>query len=689
MTRANGISLSVVVAFLVACNPGSQNTTAVEESKTTTETHASKTQGFDSKSYDGPLFPAVRDGKYGFIDINGSFVIPPTFTSALEFSEGLAAVYVGGQSLIDDHYIDSKGGKWGYIDRAGEMKIAPQFGYADIFSEGLARVTLANGLEGGLGEVGYIDVRGLFKIAPQYDYLSSSSFKKGIAHVQLATINASPEFKTGVEYFDSSGKRISVATAVSMMNERVRLRKGHWINTSGEKIDDTKALSILGVDRIKFEKRNTVKIHGRTFEVIQYGFRDNKGKEVVKAKFDSVGTFYDKKSFKAYKYSTACTASSWETFGNDVAILETEKCGLIDESGGVVAPFDFDHIRMVSDDLAVFNIGCNGKLLCGAAGKMGIFSVKERKIVVNPRFDRLYHGDDVDLIRVEIDGRIGFINASGNYVIEPKFSVASTFVNGVAIVDFPPSYIDKTGKYLYKGSIGTLQPKPKEPPASAPVGGTESASGTPKKSHAGTAFVVSRDGHAVTNFHVVDGCTELRAEGREGPIKRVTDDTINDLALVKIPGEMPSSATIVADPAKLRQGEDIVVFGFPLNAVLSSGGNLTPGVVSALTGLGNNTNQIQITAPIQPGSSGSPVINKKGEVVGVVSMKLSDSKMARATGQIGQNVNFAIGGQTLKAFLNTHKIDFRSGRGFLSFDKSTADLADEARKWTLVLECWK
>ena len=116
---------------------------------------------------------------------------------------------------------------------------------------------------------------------------------------------------------------------------------------------------------------------------------------------------------------------------------------------------------------------------------------------------------------------------------------------------------------------------------------------------------------------------------------------------------------------------------------------MTPGVVSALTGLGNNSNQIQITAPIQPGSSGSPVINKKGEVVGVVSMKLSDSKLAKATGHIGQTVNFAIGGQVLHSFLNAHKIGYRSGGGLLSFDKSTADLADEARKWTMVLECWK
>lgn len=221
-------------------------------------------------------------------------------------------------------------------------------------------------------------------------------------------------------------------------------------------------------------------------------------------------------------------------------------------------------------------------------------------------------------------------------------------------------------------------------------GGKQPASGgSLVKKNTGTAFIVNAAGHAITNHHVVDGCAEVRAEGRDGVVKVVTSDMVNDLAQLQIPGVQSAQASIASDPAKMRQGEDIVVFGFPLNAVLSSGGNLTPGVVSALTGLGNNTNQIQITAPIQPGSSGSPVINKKGEVVGVVAMKLSDSKMAKATGQVGQNVNFAVSGQTLKTFLDTHKIEYRSGGMFSFGSKSTADLADEARKWTLVVECWK
>ena len=218
---------------------------------------------------------------------------------------------------------------------------------------------------------------------------------------------------------------------------------------------------------------------------------------------------------------------------------------------------------------------------------------------------------------------------------------------------------------------------------------TPSTQGTLNKQATGTAFAVSSEGHALTNHHVVEGCAELKIAGREGIAKVITSDSVNDLALLQLPGYTNIIANLNPDPGKLRQGEDIIVFGYPLNSVLSSGGNLTPGTISALTGLGNNTNQIQITAPIQPGSSGSPVMDKKGNVVGVVSMKLDDGKMARATGQVGQNVNFAVNGQTVKAFLDTNKVPYKTGGGIFSREKSNADIAEEASKWTVLVECWK
>jgi hypothetical protein len=209
----------------------------------------------------------------------------------------------------------------------------------------------------------------------------------------------------------------------------------------------------------------------------------------------------------------------------------------------------------------------------------------------------------------------------------------------------------------------------------------------PSKKSTGTAFVVSSDGQALTNYHVIEGCTEVRIAGREGVAKVITSDAVNDLALLKLQGETKDFAYFNPEPGKLRQGEDIVVFGYPLNAMLSSGGNFTPGIISAQTGYDNNTNQIQITAPIQGGSSGSPVMDKKGNVVGVVFGKL-DMKAARITGSIPQNVNFAVNGQTVKAFLDTNKIPYKTGGGFFSWGKSNADIAENARKWTVLVECW-
>lgn len=216
-----------------------------------------------------------------------------------------------------------------------------------------------------------------------------------------------------------------------------------------------------------------------------------------------------------------------------------------------------------------------------------------------------------------------------------------------------------------------------------------SPDGKPTKQGTGTAFAVSSAGHALTNHHVINGCTEVKVAGREGVAKVITSDSVNDLALLQLPGKTQDFASLNPEPGKLRQGEDIIVFGYPLEWALSSGGNLTPGTISALTGLGNNTNQIQITAPIQPGSSGSPVMDKKGDVVGVVAMKLSDSKMAKATGQIGQNVNFAVNGQTVRAFLDANQVPYKTGGGLFSREKSNADIAEEARKWTVLVECWK
>lgn len=211
----------------------------------------------------------------------------------------------------------------------------------------------------------------------------------------------------------------------------------------------------------------------------------------------------------------------------------------------------------------------------------------------------------------------------------------------------------------------------------------------PSKVATGTAFYISKDGHLVTNKHVIDGCLEMHLQGSKEALQILASDSVNDLALLKQKEPASDVATISSNPENIRQGQEIVVYGYPLNEFISAGGNLTLGVISALTGLGNNTNQIQITAPIQPGSSGSPVLDRKGNVIAVVNMKLSEKDAVKTVGSLPQNVNFAINGLTLKGFLDEKRVKYNNDWGLQFWNSSLEDIADNSRKSTVLVECWK
>lgn len=205
----------------------------------------------------------------------------------------------------------------------------------------------------------------------------------------------------------------------------------------------------------------------------------------------------------------------------------------------------------------------------------------------------------------------------------------------------------------------------------------------------GTSFMVSLDGFAVTNAHVVQGCSRLGAAGHTQSITAVATDAKDDLALLKVPWQTDVALDLASSP-KISQGEAVVVFGYPLSGVLATGGNVTTGVVSAVTGIADDAAQFQITAPIQPGSSGSPVMDQHGDVVGVVSSKLSDRAMARATGEVGESVNFAVSGYALRAFLDANHVQYGIGQtGWFDHEKSLVAITESARRAAFVVDCFK
>jgi S1-C subfamily serine protease len=149
----------------------------------------------------------------------------------------------------------------------------------------------------------------------------------------------------------------------------------------------------------------------------------------------------------------------------------------------------------------------------------------------------------------------------------------------------------------------------------------------------GTGFVVSTSGHVVTNQHVVDGCIGDIQGNLTGDapfkLRLVSSDETNDLALLQSSGPFKEVATIKA--SAVHSGESVVAIGYPFHGLLTSDFTVTTGIISSLSGVLNDTRFLQISAAVQPGNSGGPLLASSGEVVGVVAAKLNALKFVKAT----------------------------------------------------------
>jgi TPR repeat protein len=196
----------------------------------------------------------------------------------------------------------------------------------------------------------------------------------------------------------------------------------------------------------------------------------------------------------------------------------------------------------------------------------------------------------------------------------------------------------------------------------------------------GSGFRVA-PGTIVTNHHVVEGCRRLRVNGVAAQLRG--SDARSDLALVNV--------TLAGTSTRLRAqraavGEPVAVAGYPLRGLLS-GFNMTTGTLSSLSGAGGDTRLLQITAPVQPGNSGGPALDSAGNLLGVVVSKLDAIKTAKITGDIPQNVNFAINTNVLRAFLDANSVDYETASSAKPL-LSTA-IAEKANGFTVLVECWK
>ena len=227
-------------------------------------------------------------------------------------------------------------------------------------------------------------------------------------------------------------------------------------------------------------------------------------------------------------------------------------------------------------------------------------------------------------------------------------------------------------------------PKPVAAKADAPANPKSGRTG----SQTGTGFVISGSGHIVTNHHVVNGCVgDIKGNltGEAGATLRlVNSDQANDLALLQGPADTFKRFAKIRDRS-IRSGDSVTAIGFPFHGLLTSDFTVTTGIVSSLSGVRNDSRFLQISAAIQPGNSGGPLLDSSGEIVGMVAAKLNALGVLRATGNIPENINFAIKTGALRDFLDNSVVPYETAAP--GTELKTADIAGSARAYTLLISC--
>jgi S1-C subfamily serine protease len=137
----------------------------------------------------------------------------------------------------------------------------------------------------------------------------------------------------------------------------------------------------------------------------------------------------------------------------------------------------------------------------------------------------------------------------------------------------------------------------------------------------------------------------------------------------------PLAATVRKDTAP-RLGEPVAVIGYPLVQVLSAQPNVSFGHINSTVGIKGDPEKMQIDVPIQRGSSGGPVLDEAGHVIGIVVSKLDALK---------QNINFAIRGDVVRSFLEAQKVDFTASSTSAKLENT--EIAKRGTAVTVIVRC--
>lgn len=198
----------------------------------------------------------------------------------------------------------------------------------------------------------------------------------------------------------------------------------------------------------------------------------------------------------------------------------------------------------------------------------------------------------------------------------------------------------------------------------------------------GSAVVVGQAGILLTSAHVVDGCTALTIHAgfaRLGGVELRASHEELDLAILAVPGLSRPPLPVRAD---VRVGEEIILLGYPGRGLGQDDPTVTVGHVSAM-GLLRQTPSLQFTAPLGAGNSGGPLLDRRGQLVGIARATAIQVQQLVERGVAPQNVNYAVAPQTVARFLDDHGIS----RGQAQGERSVPDIASDAMRSVVQVIC--
>lgn len=161
----------------------------------------------------------------------------------------------------------------------------------------------------------------------------------------------------------------------------------------------------------------------------------------------------------------------------------------------------------------------------------------------------------------------------------------------------------------------------------------------------GSGIVLTTSGHIATNNHVIDGATKIEVDVFKGAIKKtykaevIKSDAENDLAVIKISDPAFKGFGTIPYTFKMTNvnvGEKVFAMGYPQITAQGTEVKVTDGIISSKTGVLGDIRKYQTSVPIQPGNSGGPLFDAKGNLVGIIVSSLNDDLFK------SQNVNYAI-----------------------------------------------